>query len=294
MTLPGSYGEATPHHCSTQAKRGTHARRTATTSSSTGLPRRTTQGKACSWRTPSGWTPGSSTCGTPNPSTSTSALITLRRTACTDGNPDGGNSCSIFLSLGCAKQAGPRGSVTHLALRDSAGSGEAGSAALRALKGPQLHLPHLYLLASPAYLCKRPQHLRLACPPPRVAWSLASAVPSQTSWSPWVPGRWSGLQPSRGHSGSHSLWNSPSWPIRHHLPEPTSSTSCQLRSALLWKQRAEAALDLRDKAQHQLQVCEQREPQTELQQEQWWRNGHRQTPAGLWRRMCKTSLCTEQ
>lgn len=147
MTLPGSYGEATPHHCSIQAKRGTHARRTATTSSSTGLPRRTTQGKACSWRTPSGWTPGSSTCGTPNPSTSTSALITLRRTACTDGNPDGGNSCSIFLSLGCAKQAGPRGSVTHLALRDSAGSGEAGSAALRALKGPQLHLPHLYLLS---------------------------------------------------------------------------------------------------------------------------------------------------
>ena len=136
MTLPGSYGEATPHHCSTQATRGTHARRTATTSSSTGLPRRTTQGKACSWRTPSGWTPGSSTCGTPNPSTSTSALITLRRTACTDGNPDGGNSCSIFLSLGCAKQAGPRGSVTHLALRDSAGSGEAGSTALRALKGP--------------------------------------------------------------------------------------------------------------------------------------------------------------
>ena len=108
-------------------------------SSSTGLPR-TTQGKACSWPTPRGWTPGSSTCGTQNPSTSTSAPITSRRTACIDGNQwilqaDGGKYHSNFLSLGCAKQAGPRGSVTHLAPLKSAGSGEAGSAALRA-KGP--------------------------------------------------------------------------------------------------------------------------------------------------------------
>lgn len=105
-----------------------------------------------------------------NPSTSTSAPVSSRRTACTDGNQwilqaDGGNSRSIFLSLGCAKQAGPRGSVTHPAPLKSAGSGEAGSAALRA-KGPQLRLPHLYLLALPAYLCERPQHLRFACLPP--------------------------------------------------------------------------------------------------------------------------------
>ena len=72
-------------------------------SSSTGLPR-TTQGKACSWPTPRGWTPGSSTCGTQNPSTSTSAPITSRRTACIDGNQwilqaDGGKYHSNFLSL---------------------------------------------------------------------------------------------------------------------------------------------------------------------------------------------------
>lgn len=63
------------------------------------------------------WTPASSTRGTQNPSTSTSAPISSRGTACTDGNQwilqaDGGNSRSIFLSLGSAKQAGPRCSVT--------------------------------------------------------------------------------------------------------------------------------------------------------------------------------------
>ena len=59
------------------------------------------------------------------------------------------------------------------------------------------------------------------------------------------------------------------------LPPPAgayiqSEHSYQVGSALLWKRRAEAALDALDKAQRQLQACKRREQRlrlTKLQQE---------------------------
>ena len=117
VRLPRGATANTPRPCCAQAARGTDAGRRATAPSSSSLPRRPAQGKACSGPSPRRWTPVSSTRGTQNPSTSTSAPISSRGTACTDGNQwilqaDGGNSRSIFLSLGSAKQAGPRCSVT--------------------------------------------------------------------------------------------------------------------------------------------------------------------------------------
>lgn len=72
--------------------------------------------------------------------------------------------------------------VIHLACLMSAGSGVAGSAALKD-KDPQFHFLHLLVLISYAFLWKKPQHLPLCLHPQLRGWTLALTAPSQISWA---------------------------------------------------------------------------------------------------------------
>lgn len=155
-------------------------------------------------------------------------------------------------------------------------------AALRA-EGPPLPFPRLHLPTSSAFLWKRPQHLLLCLPPQSGGWSLEPGLSSPFSD---LLGPLGAQADEAGCSAQPSPERQPS-PLEPRpvspsaymlrLPPPAgayiqSEHSYQVGSALLWKRRAEAALDALDKAQRQLQACKRREQRlrlrlTKLQQE---------------------------
>ncbi|XP_037679374.1 THAP domain-containing protein 7 isoform X1 [Choloepus didactylus] len=270
---------------------GCRGRRRSRVLGPAGSPRKTTRGAACGWPTAGAWTPAARACGTPRPSTSTSAPSTSRTTALSCGyhRLKEGAVPTIFESFSKLRRTAK-----------TKGHGyPPGPPDISRLRRCRKRCPES---RGPTALFSPPPPADVPCFPVEEA-SVPVASPASPAGrlEPGLGSPFSDLLGPLGAQADEAGCSTQPSPEREPerepeqqpsplAPRPVSPSAYMLRlpppagayiqnehsyqvgSALLWKRRAEAALDALDKAQRQLQACKRREQRlrlrlTKLQQE---------------------------